>query len=126
MKKMGSTVGISTGWLIIGLAVSPLILLFAYLHKPELERTVPVALIVILGLIKVCRDYRKHLWFWITILGIAALHFPVILFSAKSVTSMPFGVMLLVVILDGLLMLAIIEGIARMVHTYAPPKERQT
>jgi hypothetical protein len=118
MKNPPSMAPSFRGWLAIGFAVAPLIFLFAWLHRPELERTVPVALIVIIGLIKVCRDYRKHVWFWITVSGIAAIHVPMISLSAKYAATAPFGALLLAVVLDGLLMLAIVEGVAWMSRNY--------
>ena len=98
----------------MAIIVFPLIPLFDHLGRPELERPVPFALMTILVVIKVCRDVRGRWWFWVTIIAIAALHVPLILFVPWTTKWVPAIAILPICIADLLVILAIISLVERL------------
>ena len=60
----------------IGAILLPILLLFIYLGKADMGLTVFIVLGVSLVAIKIRWDLRKHLWFWLIIVCIFALHVP--------------------------------------------------
>lgn len=105
-------------YIAIAVVVFPLIPLFDHLGRPELERPVPMALGMILVAIKVCRDLRGRLWFWITIVGIAALHVPLVIHTAQWLTRISFRSVLFLGVVDCLAILAVISLIERLVGKF--------
>jgi hypothetical protein len=102
----------------IAAVVFPLVPLFDHLGKPEFERPVPLALIVIMVVVKVCRDLRGRLWFWITIIAIAALHVPLVMQTAQWLTRISFRAVLFLGVVDCLAILAVISLIERLVGKF--------
>lgn len=76
-------------WVALGLALSPLIVLFAHLGRWDLARVAPPELGVLIAVIKVCWDLRSRLLFWVLILGLAVLHVPLIIYMAPRLSSWP-------------------------------------
>lgn len=71
-------------WYIVIIVVAfPMVPLFDHLGRPEFERPAYFALGLILLVVKVCRDLRGQLWFWITIIAIAALHVPLLMLTGR-------------------------------------------
>jgi hypothetical protein len=99
---------------LIAAVVLPLVPLFDHLGKPEFERAVPLALIVVLTVLKVCWDLRNRPWFWATVIGIAALHVPLVMRTAQWLNRIPFRATLFLVIADVLVILAVISLIERL------------
>ena len=54
----------------------PILLLFIYLGKADMGLTVFIVLGVSIVAIKIRWNLRKHLWFWLIIVSIFALHIP--------------------------------------------------
>jgi len=100
---------------VIVVVASPVMLLFDHFGMPEFERPAAFALGLLLLVVKVCRDARGRLWFWITIIAIAALHVPLLMLTAVRLTGAPFTEMLLLGIVDGAVMLAIIGLIEKLI-----------
>jgi hypothetical protein len=60
----------------IGAILLPILLLFIYLGKADMGLTVFIVLGVSIVAIKIRWNLRKHLWFWLIIVSIFALHIP--------------------------------------------------
>lgn len=106
-------------------AVALLLLpLFDHFGKLELARPTGFALIAIIVAVKVCWELRGRVWFWITIIAIAALHAPLIMLTAQRLTKMPFGGMFLLGILDVLAILAVIGLFERPIGKKDAPAPR--
>jgi len=60
----------------IGAILLPILLLFIYLGKADMGLTVFIVLGVSIVAIKIRWNLRKHLWFWLIIVSIFALHVP--------------------------------------------------
>jgi len=105
----------------IGVAVLPLMPLLHYLGRPELERPAPIALAMILVAIKVCRDIRDRMWFWVTIVGVAALHVPLVMYTAQRLSGISFRAIVYLGIADCLAILAVISLVERLVGSNDPP-----
>jgi hypothetical protein len=60
----------------IGAILLPMLLLFIYLGKADMGLTVFIVLGVSIVAIKIQWNLRKHLWFWLIIVFIFALHVP--------------------------------------------------
>jgi hypothetical protein len=102
-------------YLAIAAVASPLIPLFDYLGRPELERPAAFAFGLMLLVVKICRDVRGRPWFWVTIIVIAALHVPLLMLTAQRLTKAPFSFMLLLGIVDGAVIFAVIRFIEHAV-----------
>jgi hypothetical protein len=63
----------------IGLLVAPVFVLFAYFDQADMGFTVTVVLGMMLLVIKLRWYLRKHVWFWVTIALVLALHIPLFL-----------------------------------------------
>src|ERR1035441_3449302 len=61
---------------IIGAILLPVLLLFIYLGKEDMGRTVCVVLGMIMLAIRIRWDLRKRFWFWGIIICLLALHVP--------------------------------------------------
>jgi hypothetical protein len=107
-------------YLVIAAVAFPLVPLFDHLGKPEFERPAGFALALMLVVVKVCRDLRGRLWFWITMIAIAALHVPILLLTAQRLSRMPFRAMLFLGIVDCLVILAVISLIERLIGSKNP------
>jgi hypothetical protein len=101
-------------YVIIAIIASTAIPLFDHLGKPELERPVAFALLVILLTIKVCRDIRSRWWFWVTIAAVAALHVPLILYIPWTTKWVPAPAILPICIADLLAILGIVSLVERL------------
>jgi Na+-translocating ferredoxin:NAD+ oxidoreductase RnfA subunit len=67
---------------IIGALLIPVFFLFVYLGKAELGFTVCIVLGMVMLAIKRRWKLRRHVWFWVTVAVILALHIP-FLFSVR-------------------------------------------
>ena len=106
---------------VIVVVVSPVMLLFDHLGRPEFERPAAFAMGLLLLIVKICRDVRARLWFWITIVAIAALHVPLLILTAMRLTGAPFAEMLFLGIADGVAMLAVVSLIERLLGSKTEP-----
>jgi hypothetical protein len=114
-------------YLIIAIVAFPMVPLFNYLGRPEFERPASFAVGLILLVIKVCRDVRGRLWFWITITAIAAIHVPLLMFTAKGLTEAPFAEMLLLGIVDIIVIFTVVRFIERLIGNHdAPLPQKKT
>ena len=66
-----------TGLIILAL-VAPVYVLFIYLGKEELGRSVAIVLGMTMIAIRVRWDLRRRLWFWAIIVSLLALHVPLL------------------------------------------------
>ncbi len=99
----------------IAAAAFPLVPLFDHLGRPEFERPAYFALMLILLVIKVCRDLRGRLWFWIATIAIAALHLPLLMVTAQRLRGVPLAEMFLFGIMDITVIFTILRLIERMI-----------
>ena len=102
---------------VIIVAASPMVFLFDRLGKPEFERPAYFELMLLLLVVKVCRDLRHRLWFWIAIVLIAALHVPLLMLTSQRLSEVAFPVMLLLGIVDIAVMFTILRLIERSYHS---------
>jgi hypothetical protein len=70
---------------------------------------------VMLLTLKVCRDLRGRLWFWIAIIAIAALHVPLIMLTAQRLYRTPLPAILFICVVDDAVILAVISLIERLI-----------
>jgi hypothetical protein len=70
---------------------------------------------LILLAIKVCRDLRGRLWFWITITAIAGLHVPLLMPTAHRLVGAPLAEMFVFGILDITVIFSIVRVIERVI-----------
>jgi hypothetical protein len=66
-----------TGLIILAL-VAPVYVLFIYLGKEELGRSVAIVLGMTMIAVRVRWGLRRRLWFWAIIVSLLALHFPLL------------------------------------------------
>jgi hypothetical protein len=64
---------------IIGLSMLPIFFLFVYLGKAELGFGVTIVATAAVLAIKLRWELSKHVWFWVTIAVVFALHIPLLL-----------------------------------------------
>ena len=64
--------------LIIAVILGPVFLLFLWLGKADMGLTVFIVLGMAIYAIKLHWDLRKHIWFWVIIAIILALHVPLV------------------------------------------------
>jgi hypothetical protein len=95
--------------LIIGVALAPLLILFIYLGKEDLGRSIFVCLGIILLAIRVRWDLRKHVWFWASVGLTMALQVPVVLLVRWPKGWTPGSVVLPLGLVDLLITLGIIQ-----------------
>lgn len=98
----------------IAVAGFPLVLVFDLLGRPEFERPAYFVSMLMLVIVKVCWDLRNRPWFWIAIIGIAALHVPLVILTAQRLSRMPFRALLFLGVMDCLAILAVIALIERL------------
>jgi hypothetical protein len=101
-------------WMLAIAAVAfPVVPLFDHLGKPEFERPAYFASMLMLLIVKVCWDLRNRVWFWITLIGIAALHVPLITLTALRLSRMPPRFLLVPTVVDCFAILGVISLIER-------------
>ena len=108
--------------LIIGVILSPVLLLFIYFGKGEIGRAACIALAGILFAIKIRWDLRNRLWFWGIIAVLLALHIPLLLLVRWPSGWVPAMAALPFALADFLIVL----GSARFVEKFivkSPPTE---
>jgi hypothetical protein len=95
--------------LIIAAILAPVLILFLYFGKVDLGLTAFIVLGVIVFAIKIRWNLRKHVWFWVTIILILALHVPLVFIVRwpqgkvpMIAYTMPFGIADFLVILGAL------------------------
>jgi hypothetical protein len=93
----------------IGAILLPILLLFIYFGKADMGLTVFIVLGVSLVAIKIRWNLRKHLWFWLIIVFIFALHVPlffIVRWTHGNVPAifygLPFGLIDFLIISEGL------------------------
>lgn len=106
--------------LIVMLIVIPVYLIFHYLGEEDVGRTASLVLGVALLAVAVRWDLRKHVWFWATVVGVYALHLPLILKFRwpdrwiSGVELMPIG------LADGLILLGCIWLVEKLMTVIKP------
>ncbi|MGA8740615.1 MAG: hypothetical protein WB561_05450 [Terracidiphilus sp.] len=92
------------------LCALPFFLFFAYLGDPAKGRAAAGSVGMIVLVVWMSWDLKKHMWFWTTIATLVLLHLPLVLFIPWTNTNYP-GVVLLPF---GLLDLAIMYGCIKL------------
>lgn len=96
-------------WITLGAASSvPILVLFVHFGKLEYARPTSAAILVEIVAIKVCWELRRRFWFWLTLLSIAALHVPLIMFIAPRMIHAGLPLLFLSGAIDELIVLAVI------------------
>ncbi len=98
-----------------------MVLLFDHLGKPEFERPAYFELMLLLLVVKVCRDVRGRLWFWITIIAIAVLHVPLLMLTAQRLIGAPLAEMFVFGVVDVAVIFAVIRLIERLIGSKTEP-----
>jgi hypothetical protein len=95
---------------------APTTFLFALYGR--LELALPLMIIIgVLGLVILFKwKLRRHAWFWITMVVIAALHVPLILFVPWTTRWVPALAITVIASADFCLMLAILAAVGRFVE----------
>jgi hypothetical protein len=91
----------------------PLFLLFNYFGKSGEGRAAWLCAMTLLLAVKVRWELSKHLWFWITIASIAALHIPLITFVPWTAKWIPSFVILPFCIVDGIAILTLVQFVEK-------------
>lgn len=60
----------------VGAILMPILLLFIYFGKADMGLTLYIVSVACIGAIKIRWNLRKHIWFWLIIVFIFALHVP--------------------------------------------------
>lgn len=103
------------GVLCVIVGAVPLFLLFAYFGKSAIARPTLYSFAIIVIAIAMRWQLRKHVWFWITIALIAAVHVPLILFIPWSTRWVPVIVIIPIAMADLYVMLWILSVVGRFV-----------
>ena len=103
------------GFLFVIVGAIPLFLLFAYFGKSAIARPTLYSVAIIVIAIAMRWRLRKHVWFWITIALIAAVHVPLILFIPWSTRWVPVIVIIPIAMADLYVMLWILSVVGRFV-----------
>jgi hypothetical protein len=74
---------------IIGALLVPVFFFFVYLDKAEVGFTVCIVLGMVMVAIKLRWSWRRHIWFWVTIAVILALHIPFLSIVRWPQTNIP-------------------------------------
>ncbi len=98
------------------LGATPLILLFYYFGKPALALPTLDSAAVVTIAIAMRWQLRRHVWFWITMTVIAALHVPLILFVPWTTKWVPAIVIMPIGLADLYAMLAILSVVGKLVE----------
>jgi cell division protein FtsW (lipid II flippase) len=65
--------------LIIGAALLPVFIVFAEFDKPDMGLAACIVLVGIILAVKIHWKWRRHIWFWTTVVFILVLHAPLVL-----------------------------------------------
>ena len=101
---------------VIGLSVLPLLFLFAILGNAALGRAAALSTAVILVVIRLTWDLRKHHWFWATLICIVGLHIVVLGLVRWSEKSYPGFALVPVGIADFCLAYGLIKVVEKLVQ----------
>jgi hypothetical protein len=104
------------GVLCVMFAALPLVLLFAYFGKFALALPTLDSIAMVIIAIAMRWRLRRHVWFWITMTVIAALHVPLILFVPWTTKWVPAPVIIPIGIADLYAMLAILSVVGKFVE----------
>jgi hypothetical protein len=101
---------------IVGAMLGAVVLLpyLEHVHRFELAYPILVVGISILGVVWVSPELRGQLWFWATIVVVAALHVPLIIEVPWRAGWLPAPVILAFCIADALIFLGIIRAIQKL------------
>ena len=97
MAEIKSNNRVDYSGLIIGIILSPVLLLFIYFGKGEIGRAACIALAGILFAIKKRWDLRNQFWFWRIIALLVVLHIPLLLLVrwpsgwVPAIAALPFA-----------------------------------
>ncbi len=101
----------------------PICLLFVYFGRFDLARPTLTSTAMVTIAIAMRWRLRRHVWFWITMTTMAALHAPLILFVPWTTKWVPAFVIIPIGIADLYLMLAIVSVVGKLVRKPNAPKQ---
>jgi hypothetical protein len=105
-------------WAITILGItSPLFFLFDSLGKPGNGRAAWIGAGIILIVMKVRWELRKHTWFWITMLFVLLMHVPLIVFVPWTSRWLPAQGLTAIAVAD----MAVILGCLHLVEKWKSP-----
>jgi hypothetical protein len=85
-----------------------------HIHRLQLAYPIIAAVTAIIGVIWVSPELYGELWFWVTIVIVAALHLPIIFDIPWRPGWIPAPVILLFCIADAMIILGIIRAIQKL------------
>jgi hypothetical protein len=108
---------------IIGAILLPVLLLFIYLGKEDMGRTVCVVLGMIMLAIRIRWDLRKRFWFWGIIICLLALHVPLFFIVQWPNGWLPAIGLLPIGVADCLIILGAVRFVEKFIVKATPPDE---
>jgi hypothetical protein len=85
-----------------------------HIHRLELVYPIGAAVISIMGVVWVSSELRGQLWFWATIVVVAALHVPIILYIPWRAGWIPAPLIFIFCVADAMIILGIIQAIQKL------------
>lgn len=99
--------------------------LFDHLGRFDLARPTLYSVVMVAIAAAIKWKLRRHLWFWITMTVIAALHVPLILLVPWTTKWVPAIVIIPFGIADLYVMLAILSVVEKLVEGRKPPRDER-
>lgn len=113
------------GVLCVILGAIPLFLLFAYFGRFDLARPSLVSVAMVTIAIAMRWKLKQHVWFWVTIAFLAALHLPLILFIPWTIKWIPAVVIIPFGIADLYLMLLVLSVVGKYMGQPTAPRRKR-
>jgi hypothetical protein len=102
---------------LVAVAVAaPIVPILHYLGRPDLERPSFYAAATLAVAVEVCRDLSRRLWFWVSMVVIAAVHVPLILLLPWQSGWIPSPLIFMCVVADFVIILAFISFIEKLMN----------
>ena len=118
MNKAGNTkadVGLTSSWaLLAALCLSPLYFIFRYFDDSGRGLAATLCAIAVTFAARNCWEFKKYIWFWITIVFLVALQVPIVLLIPWTNRSYPAAARLPFVALDYGIALGCIKLVAKV------------
>ena len=125
MAEIKSDKRVDYSGLVIGVVLSPVLLLFIYFGKGEIGRAACIALAGILFAIKTRWDLRNRIWFWGIIALLLVLHIPLLLLVRWPSGWVPAMAALPLALADFLIVLGAARFVEKFILKTVPPDDEE-
>jgi hypothetical protein len=114
-------------WGVLCVIIGALPISFAFYHFGRFDLALPTECFIgMLGIAIAMRwKLRRHVWFWITMAVIAALHVPLILFIHWTTKWVPAFVTTPFAVADLFVILLILSWVGKFIEGQEPPKDER-